>query len=195
MEQLVVKNFNKIEIVVFIVLVLIGAWLRVALQHIPNFAPIAAAALFAGYFFRRWTMAACVPLLTMAISDTFIGGYHLGLMAIVYGMLALPVAGGWVLRRFFVLSGRTTQSTALSILGLLGCTVVASVTFFVVTNFGHWLFCNMYPHTAAGLLECYIRAILFFRYTLVGDILFGFTLFGMHTLLSTTLVTQRRMAT
>ena len=188
------KNVSKTEIVLFVALILFGAWLRVALQDIPNFAPIAAAALFAGYFFRRRMMAVCVPLLTMAISDTWIGAYHLGLMAIVYAMLVLPVVGGWFLRRFFELPGRSTQSTAISLLGLLGCSLVASILFFVVTNFGHWLFFNTYAHTATGLLECYFYAYPFFRYTLAGDVLFGFTLFGMHALMAPTLAAQRHVA-
>ena len=39
-----------------------GVALRLTCHDLPNFAPVAAIALFAGYFFRSMLLAACVPL-------------------------------------------------------------------------------------------------------------------------------------
>ena len=46
-------NRRSLEVVVFAVLLVTGAWLRVYLRDLPNVAPVAAIALFGGYFFRK----------------------------------------------------------------------------------------------------------------------------------------------
>lgn len=169
---------SRLEAIVFVGLIAAGAWLRCHLQDLPNFAPVAAMALFAGYFFRSTFVALCVPLLVMGISDMWIGGYNPVMMAIVYVMLGLPVALRWLLRRHFHISGRKRWSASLAVAGLLTCTLGTSLAFFLVTNLGHWMLYDMYPHTPLGLVRCYVQAIPFFRYTLAGDLLFGLVLFG-----------------
>ena len=59
------------EAVAFMALVASGVALRVTFHDLPNFAPVAAMALFAGYYFRSRIVALCVPLLVMTISDWF----------------------------------------------------------------------------------------------------------------------------
>ena len=41
---------NRREVVVWVLLVVSGVALRFGFEHIPNFAPVAAIALFSGYF-------------------------------------------------------------------------------------------------------------------------------------------------
>ena len=77
------KRQNLVQGVVFVLLVLVGAQVRIWLQDLPNFAPVAALALFAGYYFRSWLLALCLPLSIMAISDLAIGGYDWRMMALV----------------------------------------------------------------------------------------------------------------
>jgi hypothetical protein len=151
-------------------------------QFIPNFAPVAALALFAGYFFAsRWT-AAALPLVVMAVTDCFIGGYHPAMMAVVYLALILPVLVRGPLRRRFSLARNrgdsATAKAAASTAGLVGCSLAASIVFFLVTNFAHWAIYEMYEKSATGLLQCYAAAIPFFRYTLAGDLTFACVLFG-----------------
>lgn len=154
---------------------------RFAFQSIPNFAPIAAVALFAGFYFRSRWVAAAVPLSAMLITDAFIGGYQPVLMITVYGLLALPVLLSGLVRRVFALGDSPVRSL-LSVGGLVGCSLLASVLFFVATNFVTWYVTPWYPRTAAGLIECYVSALPFFRYTLAGDAFFALTLFGGYAL-------------
>jgi hypothetical protein len=181
-----VKRPIKIEIGVFVFLALAGVALRMYFQFIPNFAPVAALALFAGYFFAsRWT-AAALPLVVMAATDWLIGGYHPAMMAVVYLALVAPVLVRGALRRRFSFStnrgpGAKAQAAA-SAAGLVGCSLAASVTFFLVTNFAHWAIYDMYEKTAAGLLHCYAAALPFFRYTLAGDMAFACVLFGGYAM-------------
>jgi hypothetical protein len=136
--------------------------------HPPNFSPIDAMALFSGaYLGRRW-LTFIAPLAALFLSDLVLGFYH-G-MATVYATVALIVVLGWWL------SSRRTP------LRIAGATVAGSVTFFVITNFGMWLFSGFYPLTSAGLAACYVAAIPFFQNTVAGDLFYAAVLFGSFAL-------------
>jgi hypothetical protein len=182
MERGVVKRQTVIQAFVFILVVVVGAQLRVSLQSLPNFAPVAALALFAGYFFRSWILALCAPLSVMVISDLQIGGYDWRMMAVVYAMLALPVAMRGVLRRHMDVAPGKLASAAAPLAGLMTCSLSCSILFFVVTNFFCWRWFGMYEPSFAGLTQCYWLALPFFRYTLAGDALFALALFGSYAL-------------
>lgn len=171
---------DKIELAVFGGLVLAGSLARVLLSDLPNFAPVAAIALFAGYFFRLRAVALFVPLAVMGISDFFIGSYDWHMMAIVYGALMLPVFARGILRRWFSVENGTNPFAAS--VGLLTGSLGASISFFVISNFGAWVFYGTYEQTVAGLIHCYVQAIPFFRYTLAGDLFFAVALFGSYAL-------------
>jgi hypothetical protein len=163
-------------------LIAAGTMARLAFRDLPNFAPVAALALFAGYYFRSAWIALCVPLGVMAASDLVLGGYHPLMMAVVYGMLAAPVALRTPLRRWLKIEQGRPLAASLSASGLVGCSLASSVMFFVVTNFACWLTMEFYAKTGAGLLQCYIQALPFFRYTLIGDLVFSVGLFAAYTL-------------
>ncbi len=180
------KNQKSFEPVVFLLLVAAGVATRLYFRDIPNFAPVAAIALFSGCFFRsRWT-ALCVPLLVMALSDLVVGGYEAVLMVAVYGMLALPVVMRGAIRRLLDFESPSARRLAVSAAGLLGCSLVSSLLFFAVTNSVVWATSAIYEPTLAGLVSCYVQAIPFFRYTLAGDAFFAFALFGSYALFSLT---------
>jgi hypothetical protein len=61
--------------------------------------------------------------------------------------------------------------------------VAGSVSFFVITNFGMWLFSGFYPATLSGLAACYVAAIPFFQNSVAGDLFYAAALFGGFALL------------
>ncbi|MDX1947080.1 MAG: DUF6580 family putative transport protein [Pirellulaceae bacterium] len=167
-----------IELVVFAGLVLAGAGARVFYRELPNFAPIAAISLFAGYYFRSAVLAVLTPLLAMLASDLFIGGYEWQMMLVVYGMLVLPVAFRGPLRRWLRFEKGRPAKVVAALGGLLACSLLSSLLFFLATNFAWWPWSTMYEHNWAGLLRCYENGLPFFRHTLAGDLFFGTMLFG-----------------
>lgn len=165
-------------------LILLGTATRLFFRDVPNFAPVAALALFAGYYFRSAWLALSVPLGIMLLSDQFLGGYDPRMMVLVYGMLALPVVWRALLRRWLPVDGERPARVAVAVAGLIGCSLMSSVLFFVVTNFGCWLTMGAYEKSFAGLVHCYGQALPFFRYTLLGDLVFasaGFSAFALLT--------------
>jgi hypothetical protein len=59
--------------------------------------------------------------------------------------------------------------------------LVASTAFFVISNFGVWM-SGWYTLSLAGLVACYVNAIPFYGYTLIGDLAFTGVLFGSYEL-------------
>lgn len=162
-------------------LILAAAGARL-LPHPPNFAPVAAMALFAGATLSRKWLAFLVPLMAMLLSDAILYQSHnltqdmngyLMMRAVVYGCFGMTVCLG-----FFLQSRR-------SALPIGGMTLISSVLFFVVTNFVVWAFYQgfSFPRTTAGLIDCYVVALPFFGNTILGDALFTVVLFGGFALL------------
>jgi hypothetical protein len=143
------------------------------LPHPPNFTPVAAMALFGGAVFSSKKMAFLVPLGAMFLSDMVIGwmsgagvfGFH-STMPTVYIALCLTVCLG------FLLKDRR------SVVRVSGVSFSASVLFFVMTNFAVWAEGVYYLKNWSGLVTCFVAAIPFFHYTLLGDLCYVTVMFG-----------------
>ncbi|BDQ02629.1 DUF6580 family putative transport protein [Ignavibacterium sp.] len=154
------------------IMIFAAAFVRL-LPHPPNFAPIAAMALFGGAYFNKKSFAFAVPLVAMFLTDAIIG-FHSG-MWIVYLSFALIVVIGMLMLK------------KVSIKNVVLASVTASLSFFIITNFGVWAFGTMYPKNIAGLVECYIAAIPFIQNTLLGDLFFSGVMFGIFEFAKTKL--------
>ena len=160
---------NKKEFtIVLLVLVIFGVMYRL-LDYPPNFTPIAAISLFAGYYFRnKWVFV--LPLLILFLSDIMIGFYDFKIMLAVYLCFAIiPFLG-------FLIKGKNKAAKTIF------ASLSGSVLFFVITNFAVWFFGNWYSHDFSGLINCYTMAIPFFRNTLTGDLFFSGVVFGSFAL-------------
>jgi hypothetical protein len=143
---------------------LLAAAVSRLLPHPPNFTPVAALALFGGASFSDKRTAFLVPLAALLLSDLWLGFY--AITPVVYGCFALNVCLGFWLRRRHGL-GRIAAAA-----------VTGSVIFFILTNLGVWAFDSLYPKTSAGIAQCYLAAIPFFKNTLAGDLVYSALLFG-----------------
>jgi hypothetical protein len=153
----------NVRITVALGLIVLAAVSRL-LPHPPDFAPLAAMALFGGAYFRDRRLAFAVPLATLLLTDLVLGLHET--MPFVYLGFAMTVLIGFGLR------------SRVRLVSVAGAALASSVLFFVVTNLGVWQVSNLYPHDAAGLLACYVAAIPFFQNSLLGDFLYSGLLFG-----------------
>lgn len=150
--------------------------------HVPNFAPVAASALLAGYLFRSRWMAIAVPMAGMLISDLMIGTYDWRVMAFVYAGLALPALLGRLLRSETPSFQQAWMRPLVRVGKLAGAATGSALVFFALSNFGVWAAEGMYAHTAEGLAICYAVAIPFLKSSLSADLLFSGALFGAYQL-------------
>ncbi|MGA3213249.1 MAG: DUF6580 family putative transport protein [Terriglobales bacterium] len=67
---------------------------------------------------------------------------------------------------------------------IAAASVIAAVSFFLISNFGVWAEWNMYPKTPAGLMACYAAAVPFAR-NFISDPLFSGIFFGIGALVAT----------
>lgn len=149
------------------------------LPHLPNFAPIAAMALFGGVYLNK-KYALIVPLAAMVISDIFIGFYNPWILASVYGsFILIGLLGVWL---------RNNKTVP----NVLGASLLGSVGFFLITNFAVWAVPHsFYPHTLQGLMNSYMMGLPFFRNTLMGDLFYTGAMFG---LMEAVLLTTKKIA-
>lgn len=124
------------------------------IPHPANFAPIGALALFGGAYLNK-KYALIVPILAMFISDLFLG-FHSTIPFVYVSFLASGMIGIWIGKR------RTFNRFVFG-------TLLSSVLFFAITNFGVWLTTPMYAKTIQGIINCYTFAIPFFRNTILSD--------------------------
>lgn len=148
-------------------LILIAATTRF-IPHPPNLTAVSAIALFGGAYFTKRYLAFIVPISAMLLTDLFIG-FHSAIWA-VYLSFILIVAIGFTLKQ------------KKNLPRILGASLSASISFFIITNFGTWLSTPLYPKTLEGLAICYTAAIPFFHYTVIGDLFFVGALFGFFEL-------------
>lgn len=140
------------------------------LPHAWNFTPLIAISLFAGaYLGKRYVLV--IPLVTMILSDVFLGFYNLGVMITVYTSI---ITAGYI--------GVYLTSQKKNIGRLTLATLSSSTLFFITTNTAVWAFGTMYEKSITGLLASYTAGIPFFRNMIVGDMWFTLILFGSYEL-------------
>jgi hypothetical protein len=139
-----------------------------------NFTAVGAGLLFFGSRSPRWqtVVAAAVMALTDVILTTQVYGYP-------FHVSSYLVTWAWYAAVVLIGSGLLRKATALRVLA----GVVASATsFFLISNFMVWTGGGMYPHTLAGLGECFVAAIPFYRNDLISTALFSAAFFGLPVL-------------
>lgn len=181
------------------VLILLLAVFRVLravwMPELPNFSPIAAVALCGGLFLPGW-IAWALPLGALVVSDV--------VLSVVLGFS--PFSAGqalvWVSVAGVVGLGRWMASRdGWSIAGFFAALVGGGVAFYVVTNTGAWLMNPAYPRGIEGLwmslttgLPGFPPTWVFFRNSLVSDVLFGSLLLAVRGFVQEGEVRQARVA-
>ncbi len=151
-----------------VILIALAAFSRL-IPHPMNFAPITAIALFGGVYFNG-KYSPILPLGALLISDLFLGFYD-GILW-VYGSFLLVVVIGLLIRRY-----KTVPV-------VFGATIVSSLLFFLITNFGVWQAGLFYTKDLTGLVECYAAAIPFYRNAVLGDLFYVTMMFGAYELVT-----------
>ncbi|MBG40291.1 MAG: hypothetical protein CMP74_03615 [Flavobacteriales bacterium] len=164
----------KNKSLLIIVLIVVGAFSRI-IPHPDNFTAIGAMAILGGLYFDKKYIAFSVPIIAMFISDLYLG-YKPILSIYIAFLFIIPI--GIKLRK------------KITYFSIFNSSIIAAILFFLVTNFLVWT--NSSPldgiyycePTLMGLIKCYTQAIPFFMNTLLGNIFFCFSLFGLYEVIS-----------
>lgn len=178
-EFIIMKNIKKFKWIVVSALILAAALSRL-LPHPYNFSPITATALLGGAVMGRKIWAFVLPIGALFLSDlcfqlfTNTPGFYGWGQLVNYIAFALIVVLGMVALR------------KINVKRVVLTSLAASVFFFIMANFGVWLFAGgiaPYTHNSAGLLNTFVLGIPFFGNTLIGDLFYSGVLFGAYSLL------------
>ncbi len=155
--------------------------------HIPNFAPMTAAALFgAAYLPKRYALL--TPLIALAISDyllLYISPFshpifnfsHLQPLGALFNGTTAWVWGSFMVSALLGLALRKKPGA----LRIGGITLLASIQFYLLTNFGVWA-AGAYARDLSGLAASYIAGLPFFSWTVAGDLFYTASFFGLYAL-------------
>ena len=168
---------EKIFLSPAIVFIVFGAMARL-IPHPPNFAPIAALALFGGAHLHS-RIGLAVPLAAMFVSDLIL----LSVMAVTAFSPITPFVYGSFLGIGLIGIALRRRDNWNRPAWIAAATLASSLLFFIGSNFGVWAAGSLYPRTLSGLVACYVAAIPFFRNTLLGDAFWVTAMFGTYALL------------
>lgn len=163
---------------------IIGSVLLRLVPHMPNFAPVTGIGLFGGAYLNK-KIAILLPLTVMVISDyllLYISPFTMSAdFSRVYPITALFRAdtafvwGSFLISSLIGLWLRNHKKPAL----VVGATLLASVQFFLITNFGVWVV-GAYSRGLDGLIQSYIMGLPFLKGTILGDLVYTSAFFGVY---------------
>lgn len=113
-----------------------------------------------------------VPFFIMFISDLILGNTSI----FIFTWSAYVIIG--VVSYFYLgkekLKNKETKFKTRFIVKTTGLGIIASIFFYLWTNFGVWFLDSfgMYPKTWEGLIKCYVAGIPFLKNNLTGNFLF-----------------------
>lgn len=156
-----------------------------------NFSPILPICIFGGAVYAQRRLACAVPFTTLLVGDLGIWAltsrYDWALYSyqpVVYLAVVLVATIGFALR------GRRSWR------GVAAAGLLSALGFYVLTNFGVWALSDgsVYPHTLAGLADCYVRGLPYLRNTLISMAVFLPLLFSRAALTAPTAAPARTFA-
>ena len=173
------KNSN-LTLKTFLLIIFISAIYRVLPGRIYGFDPQIAICLFAGsLFIKNKKVAFILPIICLFISDLLYFGLHkMGLSSMngfydgqwLNYLLMIPLCiFGFLLN---------LQKIKRSIFAILA----APTFYFLTSNFFVWLGNGGYqrPKTWAGLMQCLIDGVPFYKYSIISTIIFSMIIFGIY---------------
>ncbi len=173
------KDSTELSIATFAGLVFFATLLRILappfMGHPLPFSPTPAILLASGAYFssNKWLLPCLIALLSVWIGDIFIDRIYLGQWVLFYPGFY------WQYGSFLLIALiGTACKHNVTLFKITAASLSSSLVFFIISNFGVWLEGWLYPLTQEGLTLCYIAAIPFFKYEIIGNVGFSILLLG-----------------
>lgn len=140
-----------------------------------NFTAVGAGLLFFGS--KRSLRWMWIPVAALAATD-----YYLTVFAYNYPFHLTDYLVTWAWYAAVVVLGALLLKKKVSVLRVGSGAVLASTSFFVVSNYAVWVGSAMYPHTLAGLMTCFAAGLPFYRNDVASTLVFSALAFGLPVL-------------
>lgn len=162
--------FNRNEGVSTLAVILAGV--SRFLPHPANFTSVGAMTVYSGARVQGWK-SFLFPMFILLTTDYILSRIH-GFEMFYEGffLVYLSLMINVLLGKFFLKNQK-------KLMFVFGVALLASVQFFLISNFSVWAFSSLYQKTWDGLLTCYLVAIPYSAGTLLGDLLYTSALFGI----------------
>ena len=168
-------NHTRTKISIIVALVLAAGLMRL----IPNtngFVPVTAATVFAAAFIGRKGWAVLLPIFSvwatdLVLNNTIYSSYFDGFAWFTPGSVFQFSAYALI----SLLGFQVGQNASSARIG--GFSILSSLIFFLVTNFGVWVSGGIYLKDFTGLMECYAMGLPLLERSLIADVLFAQVLF------------------
>lgn len=155
------------------------------ISPIANFNPLGAIALMAGLLFTNRILGLGITFGSLLLGDIALSfknpTYSEYLFSSSFALVYL--AFGAIFLIGYVLGNKISLSK------VLGGSLLAAIAFFLISNFGSWLYLEMYPKTTEGLVAAMNAGLPFFRATLASQVIFSVGIYFIFSLAS-----QRKIA-
>ncbi len=170
-----------------LIMVVLGISMRI-LPHIPNFSSVTATALFGGIHINK-RFALVVPLIILILSDyilLYINPFNNPMVnfskvhpiSAMFHSTTAYVYGGFLISGLIGILLKNREKFHF----ILGGASIASIQFYLVTNFGVWATTTLYSPGIDGLIQSYIMGLPFFTWTFLGDVFYTAVFFGIYEL-------------
>ena len=130
------------------------------IPHPPNFTPIISMALLSGYFFSNIYLSVIILLISIFVSDFFLGFYK-NMLYVYFSIVLINLI-------FFNISYKINFKN----LYLFSC--LAALIFYFISNFSVWATGTLYEKNLAGLMNCYFLALPFLKNTLISTLFYSY---------------------
>jgi len=166
MKQVNNETIKRRKFIFAGLLIVLGILFRTAWHLGPNVEFVTSACLLAGsYLGRKWVIL--VPVFIMLTSDLIIGNTNIFIFT-WSAYIVIGILGYWGLKN------KNEKLKITKIIKATGLGIIASLWFYLWTNFGVWLLDSwgMYPRIITGLVDAYILGLPFLKYNLIGNLVF-----------------------
>ncbi len=145
--------------------------LRLQSTHTYNMVPVFSTLLF--FAVLRPAREYSFPLLALIGVDIFLTTHQYSFPLTIDSI----VTWGWYL--IVLVVGPRLLRGIISWRHAAAFSLLASISYFLVSNYFVWAEWNMYPKTLTGMGACYLAALPFFRNSLISESLCSVFLFGL----------------
>ncbi len=149
------------------------------IPHAPNFTSSLAGMIFAGAMYRKFNFA-LILLVGYFIADILINNiyYATDHNNFQWTSQAFVWIYASLLLSFFI--GKFLAQKSDSPLQFISSSIISSLAFFLLSNFGVWTENLLYPMNIAGLITCYAAALPFIMNEIASSIFFVSVFYFMH---------------